>query len=49
MSKWLTSPQYLKKINHENWFFIYVTLVIAISLVVYWRMTDTKHTSKLDE
>ncbi|MGY3742390.1 MFS transporter [Leuconostoc inhae] len=39
---------YLKKINHENWFFIYVTLVIAISLVVYWRMTDTKHTSKLD-
>jgi len=40
---------YLKKINHENWFFIYVTLVIAISLAVYWRMTDTKHTSKLDE
>lgn len=39
---------YLKKINHENLFFVYVTVVVFISLLVYWRMTDTKHTSKLD-
>ncbi|MDR3190157.1 MAG: MFS transporter [Lactobacillaceae bacterium] len=39
---------YLKQINHENWFFIYVTAVIAISLVVYWRMADTQKKSKLD-
>ena len=40
---------YLRKINHENLFFIYVTVVIFISLLVYWRMTDTKATSKLDK
>ncbi|UUE17288.1 MFS transporter [Leuconostoc mesenteroides] len=39
---------YLKKINHENLFFVYVTVVVFISLLVYWCMTDTKHTSKLD-
>ncbi|MFT9416302.1 MFS transporter [Leuconostoc falkenbergense] len=40
---------YLRKINHENLFFIYVTVVIFISLLVYWRMTDTKTTFKLDK
>lgn len=40
---------YLKKINHESLFFAYVTLVIFISLLVYWRMSDTKSTSKLDQ
>lgn len=39
---------YLKKIQHESLFFVYVTVVIAISLIVYWRMSDTKHTSTLD-
>ncbi len=39
---------FLKKTHHESLFFIYVILVIAISLIVYWRMTDTKITSTLD-
>jgi len=40
---------YLRKIHHESLFFVYVTVVIFISLLVYWRMSDTKKTSKLDE
>ena len=38
---------YLKN-KSRNLFFVYVTVVVFISLLVYWRMTDTKHTSKLD-
>lgn len=36
---------WFKKGGHEAWFYWYVTLCIAISLVVYAGMKDTKHTS----
>ena len=39
---------YLKNAHHESVFFVYVATVIFISLLVYWRMADTKSTSKLD-
>jgi MHS family alpha-ketoglutarate permease-like MFS transporter len=38
-----------KQIGHESWFFWYVTIMIALSLVVYVRMRDTKHTSRIHE
>ena len=31
----------------EAWFYWYVTACAALSLVVYWRMPDTKHTSRM--
>ncbi|WP_312398734.1 MFS transporter [Leuconostoc lactis] len=40
---------YLKNAHHESVFFVYVATVIFISLLVYWRMADTKATSKLDQ
>lgn len=40
---------YLKNTHHESVFFVYVAAVIFISLLVYWRMADTKATSKLDQ
>lgn len=40
---------YLKNAHHESVFFVYVAAVIFISLLVYWRMSDTKATSKLDQ
>ena len=40
---------YLKNAHHESVFFVYVAAVIFISLLVYWRMVDTKATSKLDQ
>ena len=40
---------YLKNAHHESVFFVYVATVIFISLLVYWRMADTKSTSKLDQ
>lgn len=40
---------YLKNAHHESVFFVYVAAVIFISLLVYWRMADTKDTSKLDQ
>ncbi len=40
---------YLKNAHHESVFFVYVAAVIFISLLVYWRMADTKATSKLDQ
>lgn len=40
---------YLKNAHHESVFFVYVAAVIFISLLVYWRMADTKSTSKLDQ
>jgi MHS family alpha-ketoglutarate permease-like MFS transporter len=38
-----------KQIGHESWFFWYVTIMIAISLVVYVKMRDTKHQSHIQE
>ncbi|MEA3535589.1 MFS transporter [Rhizobium sp. CC-YZS058] len=38
-----------KQIGHENWFFWYVTIMIALSLIVYVRMRDTKNHSHIHE
>jgi len=40
---------WFKRIGHEHWFYIYVTAVIACSLVVYLRMRETKTTSQILE
>ncbi|MGN6421638.1 MAG: MFS transporter [Pseudobacter sp.] len=40
---------WLKKIGHENYFYWYITGCIAISLMVYLTMKDTKHTSRINE
>lgn len=38
-----------KQFGHEDWFYWYVTGCVAISLVVYITMADTKKTSKIEE
>src|SRR5438128_9753161 len=38
---------WFKSIGHESWFAYYLTAVIAISLVVYTAMRDTKHESAM--
>ena len=38
-----------KQIGHENWFFWYVTIMIALSLVVYVKMRDTRDHSHIHE
>lgn len=38
----------LKKWNLEPAYFWYVTACAALSLLVYWRMADTKHTSRIE-
>ena len=38
-----------KEAGYETWFFIYVTIMIFISLLVYVFMKDTKHHSKIQE
>lgn len=37
-----------KQAGHESWFYWYVTTCIFISLIVYWRMKDTKDTSLIE-
>ncbi|MFN8062885.1 MAG: MFS transporter [Vicinamibacterales bacterium] len=39
---------WFKSIGHESWFYFYLTSVIAVSLVVYVTMRDTKHASAMD-
>ncbi len=39
---------WFKSKGHETWFYWYVTGCIALSLIVYAGMRDTKHTSTLD-
>ncbi|RTQ49652.1 MFS transporter [Hymenobacter gummosus] len=39
----------LKAWHQEPLFYWYVSLCAAISLLVYWRMPDTKHTSRIEE
>ncbi|HEU4472349.1 MAG TPA: MFS transporter [Flavisolibacter sp.] len=39
---------WLKKSGHESWFYWYVTVCIFISLVVYYRMSDTRKTSLIE-
>lgn len=38
---------WFKSIGHENWFYFYLTGVIAASLVVYTMMRDTRHDSAM--
>ena len=40
---------YLKNIGHERWFYIYISLLAACSLVAYVRMRETKTTSLIEE
>ncbi|MBO0360992.1 MFS transporter [Hymenobacter sp. BT186] len=37
----------VKSLGMESAYYWYVTLCAAISLLVYWRMADTKHTSRI--
>lgn len=39
----------LKEIGHESWFFWYVTVMIALSLIVYVKMRDTRDHSHIHE
>src|SRR3954451_15215847 len=38
---------WFKSIGHETWFYYYLTAVIAVSLVVYVTMRDTRHDSAM--
>jgi MFS transporter, MHS family, alpha-ketoglutarate permease len=38
---------WFKSIGHETWFYYYLTALIAVSLVVYLLMRDTKHHSAI--
>jgi MFS transporter, MHS family, alpha-ketoglutarate permease len=40
---------WLKRIHHENWFYIYISALAALSLVAYVRMRETKTTSLIEE
>ena len=37
-----------KSIGHERWFYFYLTACIAVSLVVYAFMRDTKQHSRIE-
>jgi MHS family alpha-ketoglutarate permease-like MFS transporter len=39
---------WFKSIGHEHWFYCYVTACTAISLLVYWRMRDTRNASRIE-
>jgi len=40
---------YLKGAGHERWFYVYISLLAACSLVAYVRMRETKTTSLIEE
>jgi MHS family alpha-ketoglutarate permease-like MFS transporter len=40
---------WMKKIHHENWFYIYISALAAVSLIAYVRMRETKTTSQILE
>jgi MHS family alpha-ketoglutarate permease-like MFS transporter len=40
---------WLKNIGHEDWFYIYISLLCAAYLVACVRMRETKHTSRIIE
>ena len=40
---------YLKNIGHERWFYVYISLLAALSLIAYVRMRETKTTSLIEE
>jgi MHS family alpha-ketoglutarate permease-like MFS transporter len=39
----------LKDAGHERWFYVYVSVVIGLSLITYATMRDTKRTSLIDD
>ena len=39
--------RWFKSIGHETWFFGYVTVLIAMSLVVYVVMPETRHSAEM--
>jgi MFS transporter, MHS family, alpha-ketoglutarate permease len=39
----------LKSAGHESWFFYYVSVCAAVSLVTYVMMPETRHRSVIDE
>jgi MHS family alpha-ketoglutarate permease-like MFS transporter len=39
----------LKKAGHERWFYVYVSVVIGLSLITYATMRDTKRTSLIED
>lgn len=39
----------LKEMGHEEWYFLYVTFMIGVSLIIYWRMKDTRDHSLINE
>ena len=40
---------YLKDVGHERWFYIYISLLAACSLIAYIRMRETKTSSLIEE
>jgi MHS family alpha-ketoglutarate permease-like MFS transporter len=40
---------YLKNIGHERWFYVYISLLAALSLIAYVRMRETRTTSLIEE
>src|SRR4030095_15060700 len=40
---------WLKQIGHENWFYIYISALAAMSLIAYVRMRETKTSSQILE
>ncbi len=38
-----------KKLGHENWFYLYISGLAALSLVAYVRMRETKTTSLIED
>ena len=40
---------WFKNAGHERWFYIYISLLAAASLIAYVRMRETKHTSLIEE
>jgi MHS family alpha-ketoglutarate permease-like MFS transporter len=40
---------WLKNIGHERWFYIYISLLAAMSLIAYVRMRETKTSSQILE
>jgi MHS family alpha-ketoglutarate permease-like MFS transporter len=39
----------LKGAGHERWFYVYVSVVIGLSLITYATMRDTKRTSLIED
>jgi MHS family alpha-ketoglutarate permease-like MFS transporter len=40
---------YLKNAGHERWFYVYISVLAALSLIAYVRMRETRTTSLIEE